>query len=135
MEFNTLSIANFIYDLLKFDKVNKNDLDYALDIFRKNEEYEKCSVIKELLDLRYYDNRKRKNYEELLKVENLISSISSGGIFFQKKEFAKQKKRIRKLKEEIECFYQMMENAGKDQMVLPPFRNKKNKEYFYNLRT
>lgn len=133
MEFNELSIANFIYDLLKFDKVNKNDLDYALDIFRKNEEYEKCSVIKELLDLRYYDNRKRKNYEELFKVEHLISSISSGKIFFQKKEFIKQKEKIKKLKEEIEGFYDMMQRAGKDQMVLPPFKNEKNKEYFYNI--
>lgn len=133
MEFNILSIANFIYDLLKFDKVHKDDLEYALEIFLKYEAYEKCSVIRELLDLKYYDNRKRKNHEELIKIENLINSISSGEIFFNKKEFVKQKERIRKLKEEIENFYDMMESSGKEQMILPPFKNEKNKYYFYNI--
>lgn len=133
MEFNTLSIANFIYDLLKFDKVHKDDLEYALDIFRKYEAYEKCSVIRELLDLKYYDNRKRKNHDALLKVEKLISAINSGGLIFERKEFIKQKEKIKKLKEEIENFYQMMESSGKEQMILPPFKNEKNKYYFYNI--
>lgn len=134
MEFNRESIANFIYDLLKFDKVCKEDLEYAFDVFLKAEEYEKCSVIKELIELRYYDNRKRKNNVELLKIENLISSISSGIFFFQKKEFVKQKERIRKYKEEIESFYDMMQSSDfKDKMIMPPFKNEKNKEYFYNI--
>lgn len=133
MEFNTLSIANFIYDLIKFDKVCKKDLDYALDVFLKNEEYEKCSVIKELIDLKYYDNRKRNNNEELQKIENLIKTLSSGVMFLEKKEFNKQREKIRRLKEDIESFYSMMESASKDQMILPPFKNEKNKHYFYNI--
>jgi hypothetical protein len=133
MEFNRESIANFIYDLLKFEKVCKADLDYAFDVFLKNEEYEKCSVVKEMIELRYYDNRKRKNNEELLKIEKLINSLSSGDIFLEKKEFMKQRERINKLKEEIESFYYMMERASKEQMVLPPFKNVKNKYYFYNI--
>jgi hypothetical protein len=133
MEFSELSIANFIYDLLKFDKVCKNDLDYAFDVFLKHEEYEKCSIIKELIEIRYYDNRKRSNNEEILKIEKIIESISSGVLFFQKKEFLRQKERIKRLKEDIETFYTMLASVGKDQMIMPPFKNEINKKYFYDI--
>jgi len=132
MEFNRESIANFIYDLLKFDKVCKKDLEYAFSVFLKNEEYEKCSVIKELLELKYYDNRKRNNNEAILQVEKLVIAINSGGLFFDKKEFLKQKERIKKLREDIEKFYEMMQNVGSEKMILPPFKNEINKKYFYD---
>lgn len=130
MEFNRDSIANFIYDLMKFEKVCKSDLEYAFQIFIKNQEYEKCSVIKELLDLKYYDNRKRNNNEALLKVENLITAINSGNLVFEKKEFIKQKDKIRKLKKNIEDFYDM---NSKKKMVIPPFKREKTKEYFLTI--
>lgn len=130
MEFNRDSIANFIYDLMKFEKVCKKDLEYAFQVFVKNQEYEKCSVIKELLELKYYDNRKRNNNEALLKVENLITAITSGNLIFEKKEFIKQRERIKKLKQDIENFYSMMHNVGQDKMVIPPFKREKTKEYF-----
>ena len=133
MEFNRESIGNFIFDLIKYDKVCQNDLEFALDIFIRTEEYEKCSVIKELLELRYYDNRKRKNGEELLKIEKLIENISSGVIFFNKKEFVKEKQRIRKLKEDIESFYEMMKNLDANEIIMPPFKNRKNKKYLLSL--
>ena len=133
MEFNKDSIANFIYDLLKFEKVCKNDLEYAFQVFVKNQEYEKCSVIKELLELKYYDNRKRNNNEALLKVENLITAITSGNLIFEKKEFMRQKEKIKKLKQDIEDFYGMMHNVGKDKMVIPPFKREKTKQYFLTI--
>jgi hypothetical protein len=133
MEFNELSIANFIYDLLKFDKMCKKDLEYAFNLFLKNEEYEKCSVIKELIELKYYDNRKRNHYESILKVEELVKKISSGELFADKKEFFRQRERIKKLKENIETFYTMLASVSKDQMIIPPFKNEINRKYFYNI--
>lgn len=133
MEFNNESIANFIYDLMKFDKVCKKDLEYAFNVFLKHEEYEKCSVIKELIEIRYYDNRKRNNNESILKVENLVKMISSGGFFADKKEFIRQRERIKKLKEDIENFYQMLSSFDKDEMVMPPFKNEINRKYFYEI--
>jgi len=133
MEFNRDSIANFIYDLMKFEKVCQKDLEYAFQVFVKNQEYEKCSVIKELLELKYYDNRKRNNNEALLKVENLITAITSGNLIFEKKEFMKQRERIKKLKQDIEDFYDMMHNVGRDKMVIPPFKREKTKEYFLTI--
>ena len=133
MEFNRESIANFIYDLLKFDKVCKKDLEYAFEVFLKHEEYEKCSVIKELLELRYYDNRKRNNNESLLQVERVIQSISIGKKILEKKEYLKQKERIKKLKDDINNFYNMMANVSKDKMIIPPFKNEINKKYFYTI--
>jgi hypothetical protein len=133
MVFSKESIANFIYDLLKYQKVCKNDLDFAYNIFIKNEEYEKCSIIKELIDIKYYDNRKRSNNEEIQKVEQMIRTLSSGVMFLEKKEFIKQTLMISRLKSDIEKFYEMSLNGGKDIMILPPFKNEKNKYYFYNI--
>jgi len=134
MEFNRESIANFIYDLLKFEKVCQKDLEYAFQIFVKAEEYEKCSVIKELLEIRYYDNRKRNNNESLLQVEKLVSLVNNGEKIFERKEFLKQKERIKKLKEDIQNFYEMMNGSDfRDKMIMPPFKNEKNKEYFLTI--
>jgi len=127
MIFSKDSVANLIYDLIKYEKVCQKDLEFALDVFKTSEQYEKCSIIKELLDLKYYDNRKRNNNESILDVENIVKAISSGSIFMDKKNFLKQKTRIRKLKDDIEEFYNMMEHS---KIVIPPFKNKNNLKYF-----
>lgn len=127
MIFSKDSIANFIYDLIKYDKVCKKDLEFALDVFKASEDYEKCSVLKELLDLKYYDNRKRNNNESILEVENIVELISSGSMFTDKKNFIKQKMKIRKLKNDIEVFYEVIMNS---EIIIPPFKNENNIKYF-----
>ena len=56
-----------------------------------------------------------------------MKAISSGSIFMDKKNFLKQKTRIRKLKDDIEEFYNMMEHS---KIVIPPFKKKNNLKYF-----
>ena len=125
MLFDKESIANFIFDIIKYDKVCKNDLEFSFEIFKKLEEYEKCSVINELLELKYYDNRKRNNNQSILNVEKIIESIPSGEFFFNKKD----RDKIIKVKHEIEIFY----NTKKEKnVIIPPFKNKNNIKYFIN---
>ena len=112
------SKANFIFDIIRYDKVWKNDLDFAFEEFKIIEEYEKCTIIKELLELRYYDNRKRNNNESILDIERIIETISSGAFFFNEKD----KEKIKKLKQEIESFYKTVKEKD---IIIPPFKSKK----------
>ena len=133
MEFNIESIAGLIYDKLKFEKVCKDDLEYALKAFMISEEYEKCAIIKELLELKYYDNRKKSNNKSILDVQGLLDSISSGGFFTDKKDFIKKRERVIKLKEDIENFYNKYISSGVYDIIIPPFKNKNNIKNFLEL--
>lgn len=132
MEFNKMSISNLIYDKIKFDKVCKNDLDFALDIFIQNQEYEKCSVVKELLELRYYDNRKKSNNEAVLNVHKIIELIQNKNFVMEEKDVLKYRKKIKQLKDDISSFYDMM-NDKESKIIIPPFKNKNNIKYFLTI--
>lgn len=132
MEFNKMSISNLIYDKIKFDKVCKNDLDFALDIFIQNQEYEKCSVVKELLELRYYDNRKKSNNEAVLNVHKIIELIQNKNFVMEEKDVLKYRKKIKQLKDDISSFYDMM-NDKELKIIIPPFKNKNNIKYFLSV--
>jgi len=133
MEFNIESIAALIYDKIKFEKVCKDDLEYALTAFIISQEYEKCAIIKELLELKYYDNRKRSNNKSILDVQVVIDSISSGIFFKDKKDFMRKRERVTKLKEDIEDFYNMYISSSKHDIVIPPFKNENNIKNFLKL--
>ena len=51
-----------MFSILKFKKVAKKDLWFLMKVFIKREEYEKCSAIKEMLDLKFYDNNAESYY-------------------------------------------------------------------------
>ena len=59
----------------------------------------------------------------------MIRDFSSGNKLYEKKEFKKQRERVKKLKDEIGTFYDMMKSAT-DEIVMPPFKNENNKKYF-----
>ena len=129
MMFNDELIAGFVYDLIKYEKVCQKDLEFSFSVFKKMEEYEKCSIIKELLELKYYDNRKRNNTESILNVERILVSISTGAFFMNRKDFLKQGKKIKRFNEDVQRFYNMIEDTSISK-VMPPFKNKNNIKYF-----
>jgi len=55
-------LADLMFSILKFKKVAKKDLWFLMKVFIKREEYEKCSAIKEMLDLKFYDNNAESYY-------------------------------------------------------------------------
>ena len=74
-EQDKLMIAGFIYVLTKCSKLCRCDLDYAFEVFLSREEYEKCSVLKELIKMEYYDNDKNSNYESISAMINMINKF------------------------------------------------------------
>lgn len=119
-EFNT-KISNFIFTLIKYSKVCKDDLNFAYDIFLKEEEYEKCSILKELIDIEYYDNTKKSNSKNILKVIEIANDNYS--------DLNKHKEKFISLKNEL---IDMMDSIEEDfyDIVIPPIKNSKNLEYF-----
>ena len=96
MEFDSLRIANFIFILAKYSKLCRFDLDYSFEIFLQNEEYEKCSVLKELIDLRYFDNDRNSNYESISNIVNLINKFDDDD-----KDMLQYKIKLLELKNEL----------------------------------
>ncbi len=129
-EFDKRVIANFIFSLIKYNKICKLDLEFAYDIFIVNEEYERCSVIKELIDMKYYDNTKQ---SELIKYLTIIERIET--FDYQDEEMTFYGKKLLKLKYELMNFMNRIEEIYHDVIIkIPPFKNPINIEYFKNGR-
>lgn len=115
--FNDIIIANFIYSLLKYDKQSKNDLEYAYKIFALNEEYEKCLIIKELMDMNYcHDNIN--NYKKIHAIATLINSSSDDNLIVELKNML-----INTMDNIILLYHNI---------IIPPFKNKNNLNFFKN---
>jgi len=74
-ESDDLMIANFVYTLTNYGKLCKYDLDNAFNFFLLIEEYEKCSVLKEIINRKYYDNNKKSNYVSISSILNMINKF------------------------------------------------------------
>jgi iron-sulfur cluster repair protein YtfE (RIC family) len=99
-----ISISNFIFTLIKYSRQCKCDLDFAFNIFLLEEEYEKCSVLKKLIDNKYYDNDKQSNYKRILNVINKINEFDGDN-----EEMLHSGKELLKLKRELMYFIDKIE--------------------------
>ena len=115
-EFDIL-IANFIFNLIKYTMLNRIDLDFAYNTFVTNEEYEKCSILKELIDIDYYNNENKSNYNTLMKVVKMIDKSDDNLLKIE------LKKMLLEAIDDVEKVYEEVE------MTIPPFKNIKNLEY------
>ena len=95
-EIDEIMTANFVYTLTKHTKLSKSDLDFAMEVFLLQEEYEKCADIKELLDKGYFDNDKQSNHESISNIINKIDKFDD-----EDKEMLEYKQKLLKLKDEL----------------------------------
>lgn len=112
-----IQIADFIFTLIKYDKQSKVDLEYAYNIFLDEEYYEKCSVIKELIDINYYDNKKKNSCDT---IQYMIDSINLCD---------NDNPDMIRLEKEILSFVNNVEKLY-DGIVIPPLKNIKHLKFF-----
>ncbi len=74
--FNESIIANFIFTLSKYDTLCKADLVFAFTVFLQQEEYEKCGVLKKLIDSNQYNNEKQSNSAGILSILKKIDTCN-----------------------------------------------------------
>lgn len=117
-------IANFIFTLIKYSKLCKIDLEFAFNVFLSEEEYEKCSILKELIDVGYYDDERKSEFMKVLTIVEKINKFDNND-----KEMKNYEKKINKLKNDLIYFIDNIEEIY-DCVVIPPIKNKKNIEYF-----
>lgn len=117
-------ISNFIYALIKYDKLCRLDLKFAYDFFLSEEEYEKCSILLELMNIGYYNDDRK---SELIKISTIIEKIEK--FDNSDNEMKIYQKKIEKLTNELIFFIENIENIY-DEIVIPPIKNQKNIKYF-----
>ena len=79
-ENKNLWLANMVLSVIRFGKVCKDDIDFALKYFIDNNEYEKCAILKELLDNNYFDDKIKnqvKSYEEMIEILFELESLKN----------------------------------------------------------
>lgn len=118
-EFDNI-IANFIFNQIKYSMINKIDLDFAYNVFVMNEEYEKCSILKELVDMNYFDNENKSNYNTLIKIVKMI----------EKSEDILLKIELKKML--LEAIDDVKNAYNEVEITIPPLKNIKNLEYLKN---
>ncbi|MEI7483802.1 MAG: hypothetical protein WCK13_03745 [Ignavibacteriota bacterium] len=119
---DNIAIAEFLYTLTKYSKLCRQDLEIALEGFIKNEEYEKCSVLKDLIDSEYYDNNAVSNYTYIKHIQDLINKIDN------------RENKLRYINELTNFINNIEQIYGKTNITIPPFKNPKNIGRFLNFK-
>jgi len=65
-----LKISNFILRLSEHKLINEQDLVHSYNIFIENEEYEKCSIINELIKIKKFDNKSTSFFNLYTKIKD-----------------------------------------------------------------
>lgn len=121
-----IEIANYIFALIKYELVSETDLEFAYDVFLTTEEYEKCSILKELIDVEHFEKKTSKcHYENITRITNLIDGFGNDPC----PELVKYRDKLVNKLEEMKKYTTEIINIQATPIV-PPIKNEKNLQYF-----